>query len=176
MTIGKNIRGYNLFGLETDLRNIDCSWTHHPEYYISQLHDVGFNHIRLPFSIQYVEEGDFTVMDSVFEIVSRYQPCNITIDAHRVYTSHQGSDPTEGGMTLTRYTDAISILLSRYQHYPFLYGLDVFNEYQGNDVLFWNSQLQQITQKIEMRFPGRFFYFCGGTRCTSIWTYSEIFL
>lgn len=164
VVVGDYIRGYNLFGLETDLRAIDCSWAHEPEYYISQLHEQGFNHIRLPFSIQYVEEGNLEQMDKVFEIVSKYQPCNITIDAHRVYTSHQGPDPTEGGMSLTRYTGVINTLLERYQHYPFLFGVDVFNEYQGVDVNFWNSELKAITGKIEERFPNRFYYFCGGGR------------
>lgn len=164
VTISEPIRGYNLFGIETDLRNIDCSWSHPPEYYISQLHQAGFTDIRLPFSIQYVEEGDYSAMDHVFDVVSQYQPCNITLDVHRVYTSHQGPDPTEGGMSLTRYTDAISVLLSRYQHYPFLTGIDVFNEYQGIDTNFWNSQLEAITGKIEEKYPGRFMYFCGGGR------------
>lgn len=159
------IQGVNFFGLETDLKNFDCSWQHPVDWYMQQISDHGYNHYRIPVSLQYILEKDFHVLDDFFNLIeTKYPHMNVTLDMHRVFTSHQGPHPLEGGTTLTQYTDGWITLLQRYVNVPQLYGVDIFNEYQENDILFWNAIAEGIVGRIEVEFPERFHYFVGGYR------------
>jgi hypothetical protein len=157
-----DIRGYNFYGLETPRRDFVCSWQNPVSFYVDKLAELDFNYVRLPFSLQYVEAGDFTKMDGFFDAVKKHSQVSVVLDMHRVYESHQGPTPFEGGMTLTRFTDAWKKILHRYENNPQVKAVDIFNEYQGTDTVYWNSVAQQITDKIEMEFPGKYTYFVGG--------------
>lgn len=158
------IKGVNLFGLETPTRQIDCSWHRPSSHYINELHTLGFNYIRLPFSLEYVNEDNWGSIDEIFETVSQLDDLSICLDMHRVFSSHQGESPLEGGTSLTEFVDGWIKILDRYKEYEFLRSVDIFNEYQGTDIIFWNSIASQIVEKIEEAFPGRFHFFVGGSR------------
>ena len=154
------IRGISYYGLETERKDLTCTWVKPAEYYINKLYEMGFNHIRLPFSIEYVKDGNWDRMDNFFDIIKKY-PIEVTLDAHRIFATHQAYDPTEGG-SIQDFIDHWTTILKRYQDHPRLVGVDVFNEYQGTDAGRWNVMLHQIVVALEERFPGRFIYFCGG--------------
>lgn len=158
------IQGINYFGLETPRKDFDCTWKHPVDFYIDQLSQRGFNYVRLPFSLEYIHDGGWEKMDHFMEVIQRYPHMNVSMDMHRVFASHQGSDPFEGGTSLTQFCDGWTTILDRYKHLPQVASVDIFNEYQGEDVVFWNSVASQIVNKIEQAFPGRFVYFVGGTR------------
>lgn len=163
--VGASIRGINFFGCETPLVNFDCSWRHDVEYYMKHISDHGYNHYRIPVSLEYIRNGDFHVLDNFFQLVeTKYPHMNITLDLHRVFASHQGPHPLEGGTTLTQFTDGWISLLNRYKDSPQLYGVDIFNEYQEEDVLFWNAIAEAIVSRLEVEYPERFYYFVGGYR------------
>lgn len=163
--VSASIKGVNFFGLETELRDFDCSWANPVDYYMEHINAHGYNHYRIPVSLQYIHEGDFHVLDHFFQLIqTKYPHMNVTLDMHRVFSSHQGPHPLEGGTTLTQFTDGWITLLSRYKDIPQLYGVDAFNEYQEEDVLFWNAMAEGIVSRIEVEFPGRFHYFVGGYR------------
>lgn len=64
------IKGYNFYGLETQLKDFTCSWKHPPDFYIDKLSELGFNSVRVPFSVQWVNEGDYHKMDDFIEIAT----------------------------------------------------------------------------------------------------------
>jgi hypothetical protein len=157
------IKGANFFGLETPSKNFDCSWAHDVEYYVDQLVSVGYNSLRVPFSVQYVEEGDYSRLDHLMNVVSKYKSVTILLDAHRVFSDHQAPDPYEGTGKLDRFVSAWKKIAGRYADNPQVTSLDIFNEYQGTDAGWWNSVLEQIVTQLEQAFPGRYNYLVGGT-------------
>jgi len=155
------IQGINFYGLETPSKDLVCSWKHPPEYYLEKMSEMGFNTVRLPFSMEWVHEGDFSKMDSFFES-SQQHSFQIVLDAHRNWASHQGPNPMED-MDLSEFIHRWTVILDRYQNQSSLLGVDVFNENQGEDSQAWNGILIQIIQSLENRYPGRFVYYAGGT-------------
>jgi len=161
-TVSSIIQGINFYGLETPAKDLVCSWQHPPSYYLQHLNGLGFNSIRLPFSYEWVSHGDFSKMDAFF-VTAKSLNMSIVLDMHRVWSSHQGPNPVEG-ITMDQFINQWITVISRYQDRPQLTGIDVFNEDQGTDAAAWNTILRQITTSLENRFPGRFYFFCGGTR------------
>jgi len=156
------IQGINFYGLETPSEDLVCSWQNPPSYYLHQLNGLGFNSIRLPFSYEWATKGDFSKMDAFFD-TARSLNMSIVLDMHRVWSSHQGPNPTEG-ISLDQFIQQWTHVISRYESRAELTGIDVFNEDQGTDAEEWNGVLRQITTAIESAFPNRFSFFCGGTR------------
>jgi len=156
-------RGINFYGLETPSKKLVCTWENPVSYYIDKLHDLGFNSIRLPFSLQYVREGNFSQMDELFSSIQKYPNMKIVLDMHRVFSSHQGPVPTDGGTTMVQFLDGWCTIIERYIQNPQFVGIDVFNEYQGTDNKYWNNILRTIVTHIEHKYPNRFTYFVGGT-------------
>jgi hypothetical protein len=66
---GDIIRGMNYYGLETPGQDFVCGWAHRPDYYLKILNDLNFNSIRLPFSLEYIRNGDFSKMDEFFNAI-----------------------------------------------------------------------------------------------------------
>jgi hypothetical protein len=102
-------------------------------------------------------------MDEFFDAV-RGKDMFVCMDMHRVFASHQGDTPFEGGTSLVDFTDGWISILERYKDNPQVVAVDIFNEYQGTDVEWWNSIARQILKKIEEHFPNRFTYYVGGIR------------
>jgi len=154
------VRGSNLFGLETPLKNIDCSWVKPNSYYIEKLHNLGFNYLRIPFSAQYVKEGDFTIMDQIFDNALKYN-MSILLDYHRTYSSHQG-DWFETNMN--DFLQTWHTIIDRYYWKDTLQAIGLYNEYQGTDGNFWNGIMRDAVVNLENKYPKRFYFLVGGTR------------
>lgn len=154
-------KGINIYGLETEGRNFVCSWVHPVEYYIDEVHRLGFNSLRIPFAYQWVNEGDFSKMDDMFRAVQKYPDMKVLLDFHRIYNTRQSYSPTDG-ISLDDFKNAWVRVLERYQHIPNLKAVDIFNEYQGGDAGYWNWLLHDVVQHIENKFPGRFTFSVGG--------------
>lgn len=157
-------KGINFYGLETPSLDFVCGWQHRPSYYLEKLDELGFNSIRLPFSLEYVRKGNYQKMDEFFDSIHKYPHMNVTLDMHRVFSSHQGPTPTESWVTMDIFLNGWKEIIARYQHNPQLTGIDIFNEYQGTDSNYWNGVSRTIVTDIEEHFPNRFKYFVGGTR------------
>jgi len=156
------INGTSFYGLETSRKDFDCSWQHPMPYYVDLLQENGFNHYRIPVSMEYIQEGNFQKLDEFTEYIQKYPGTNFTIDMHRIFASHQGVDIFEAGTTLTQFVDAWLTIISRYKDHPQFYGIDVFNEYQLDDYVFWSSTMASVILKIEDAVPNRLHYFVGG--------------
>ena len=159
------IKGYN-FGssLETPLRDFTCSWKNPASFYINQLADLGFNSIRLPFSKQYVDEKNFTRMDSFIQIAS-LRNMTILLDFHRVNSDFQSANPFDD-LSLTEFTDAWITVLNRYVDNIHVYAVGLFNEFQSGEDKgkYWSEMMRQTIEKIELSQPvNRWIYFVGGT-------------
>ena len=152
------IKGFSYTGLEAQM--LDCSWKHPPEFYIDKTKELGFNYIRLPFSAQYVQAGNWTMMDRVFES-AHFNNMSILLDYHRTYSSHQG-DFSE--TNLKEFLKTWRVILERYYYNPVLQGVGVFNEYQQNDADYWNKNMRTAVENIEHAFPNRFWYLVGCPR------------
>lgn len=163
-TQGKIIKGINYYGLETPSRDFVCGWQHRPSYYLEKLDTLGFNSIRLPFSLEYVRAADFEKMDEFFDAIKNHPNMTVTLDMHRVFSSHQGPTPTENWITMDMFLEGWQTIIKRYEKHTQLMGIDVFNEYQGTDSNYWNGVLRTIVNNLEKAFPERFHYFVGGTR------------
>ena len=155
------IKGFNLYGLETPLQNTDCSWAHDATWYISKLVGLGFTGIRLPFSQDYVNAGNFKVMDEIFATATYYN-MTILLDHHRVHADHQG-DWWE-----TNHKDFVAIwstMIERYGNNSVLSGIGLFNEYRGSDAPFWVTTMKNVIIDLESKYSNlNLTYVVGGTQ------------
>lgn len=153
-------RGINWYGHETELGKFSCSWAHDTEHYLDKLSGIGFNSLRIPFSYQYVRNGDFSSMDHFFDVVPRYN-MTVVLDFHRVHNYAQSPVPTDG-ISKEEYWDAWSVIANRYKDRKELVALELFNEYQGGDAGYWNDLMGQTVSHLESKFPNRFDYYING--------------
>lgn len=166
------IKCINFYGLETQYKNFVCSWKNNPEFYLRRLQqDMNINTIRLPFSYEYISGSDISKMD---EMILLCQQLNITVilDWHRTWSSHQGAIPEEG-ITLDIFVSAWMNLLNRFQVYPNVKGIGLFNEIQLlNDFDYVHKVYNYVIPMIEKMFPYRFYYFLGcpswGGNCSNM--------
>ena len=162
-TVNSLIKGINWFGFETEYKNLMCTWTNDIEWNINKIKELDFNYIRLPFSLEFVNDGNWQEMDDFFNIASKYN-IDVVLDFHRLHSTHQSFRPYDNHFTFDDFLDAWRIILDRYKSYPNLKGVDIFNEYQGNNVVEWNNLSRQIVSFIENQFPERFDFYVGGVR------------
>lgn len=151
------IRGLNWFGLETEHRGLMCDWQHPIEWHLEQIHSLGFTHLRIPFSYDYVQEDNWSVMDDLFANTKM----NITLDFHRVRDTHQSPRP-DAEISLDEFITTWVTVISRYQDHPKLEAVDIFNEFQSSDFAAWNDTARQILVQLEEQFPNKFKYYVGG--------------
>ena len=157
------IKGYNFYGLETNLKDFTCTWKHPVDFYVNQLQTFGFNSIRVPFSKQWVDEGDFSKMDNFIQVSTQLN-MTILLDFHRVDSDFQSANPFND-LSLTQYTDAWITVLNRYVDNPNVFAAGLFNEFQGGDEKgeYWSEMMRQTISKIELSQPvNRWIYFVGG--------------
>lgn len=150
----------SIYGLETENRNFVCQNVNYHTYYLDHLKSLGFNTVRLPFSYQWVTEGDFSKMDDM--IGSCYvRNISVILDFHRVWSSHQGPSPEEG-ISMDDYVNSWITMLDRYTYYPNVIGHNAFNEYQGSDIDYLKHFSSKLFTTVEERYPNRFLYFATG--------------
>lgn len=161
----------NFYGLETQRNGLVCDWKHQPRYYMEILKEkLSINTIRLPFSYEYIKEGNLEVMDQ-FMLDAFDLGLRVIFDYHRTWKSHQGPNPEEG-ITWENFMETWKILLFRYENFTNILGLGVFNELQDNNTTYQNNMHRMFIKEIEELYPNRFYYFCGcigwGGNCSTI--------
>jgi aryl-phospho-beta-D-glucosidase BglC (GH1 family) len=158
------IHGLSWFGHETDTGKFTCTWQHPQEYYLEKLQDMGFNSLRVPFSYQYVKNGDFSDLDHFFDIVGNYN-MSVVLDFHRINNYAQSPVPTDG-ISQEEFWDAWVKIADRYKNRNELIALELFNEeqYPGtlDNIEYWNNFMKQTIFHIEDRIPQRFDYIVNG--------------
>lgn len=156
------IKGLNFYGLETERMDFTCTWQYPIEYYIDKINELGFNYLRIPFSHEYVQRGDFSNLDRLFNAVKKYD-IKILLDYHRTWASHQSQCP-DCEISLDQFKRTWITIIQRYVNDPSLEAIDIFNEWQNNDVGRLNWLYKDVVQHIEWNFPNRLKYFIGGTQ------------
>ena len=86
------IRGINWFGFETEYENLMCTWVHDIDWHLAKMKEIGFNYIRLPFSLEFIQKNDWTNMDLFFEKAQEHN-ISVALDFHRLHNSFQSSKP-----------------------------------------------------------------------------------
>lgn len=156
------IKGINFYGLETPAKDFVCSWQHPVEFYVDKLSELGFNSFRIPISHQWVMENSFYKLDNFFSAIQKHPHMDVILDMHRIFSDHQAYSPSESWVTLDKFIDGWKTVLHRYKDNKQLVGVDIFNEYQGNDARYWNDVASTIVTQLEAEFPDRFHYYVGG--------------
>ncbi len=156
------IKGLNWFGFETQYFNLMCTWAHDIEWHIEKIDELGFNYIRLPFSVEFTQKGEWKDMDEFFEKIQYYN-IDVALDCHRLHSTHQSAKPYDNYVSFDDFLESWRTILSRYVDVPNLKAVDIFNEYQSDNYVEWNSIARQTLEYLEYHFPGRFKYFVGGT-------------
>ena len=157
------IKGVSVFGFETEYKDIMCTWENDHKFYIDKIIELGFNYIRLPFSLQYIQESNWDKMDN-FLYLCNQSGINIVLDFHRLNSHHQSFRPWDDVYSFDSFKQGWLDILNRYEHYDNVKGVDIFNEYQGEDFTEWNWIATEIVQFIEYHFPLRFDYIIQGIR------------
>lgn len=159
-----DLRAVNAYGLETELAfqcGLSCCWVKPNEFYIQKIADMGFNAVRLPYSAEYIQKGDYIFMD---QVIKKSNELNLTIilDYHRTYANHQGNWYETN---LVNFLDIWERVLSRYYVYSNVKYVDLYNEFQDGPekAPFWNDIMTKSILHLESRFPDRWHYFVGGT-------------
>jgi aryl-phospho-beta-D-glucosidase BglC (GH1 family) len=151
----------SVYGLEVGAKSFVCSWIKPVEWYIEALKDLGFNGFRLPFSYEYVMEGNFDLMDR-FVDSANYNKMPVLLDYHRTWSAYQGSVPTDG-ITMDEFVECWLTVLRRYKDKQVVRGLNSYNEYQGNDPNEVNYYSKYLFDRVEEEFGDRFSYYMTGT-------------
>ena len=155
------IRGTNWFGFETEAADLQCIWSHDLDWHMKRMKDVGFNWIRLPFSLQYVQAGNWEKMDAFFEKAKQHN-FKIVLDCHRLHNNRQSPKPYDNTYPFDSFLNGWKTILERYKDYENLTQVDIFNEFQSGDYQEWNVLATETLLFIENEFPERFLYMVGG--------------
>ncbi len=155
------IRGINWFGFETEYENLMCTWVHDIDWHMDRMKEIGFNYIRLPFSMDFIKKDDWAEMDQFFEKAEQNN-ISIALDFHRLHNSFQSSKPYDEDYSFSEFLYGWRKIITRYEKYSVLKAIDIWNEYQSSNFVEWNSLSRQIVSFLEETFPNRFIYFVGG--------------
>jgi hypothetical protein len=154
------IKCINYYGFETERQKPVCDWVHQPDFYLRTLKEyMDINTIRLPFSYEYVRNGDFSGMDAFIQSTNSYN-IQVILDYHRTWASHQGPEPLER-VDIQQISHVWSVIARRYADNPYVIGMGIFNEYQGRNKTYLNLYHQTIVSYVEKHHPGRYYYFLG---------------
>lgn len=152
------IRCVNFYGIETERKAPVCDWIREPKYYLEYLKQhVGLNTVRIPYSREYVLQGNFQKLDTIIK-QSNELNIRVILDYHRNFASHQGAVPTEG-FSLGSFIDTHLMVLQRYKQQ--VYGVGIYNEIQVQDAHYVNAINHAAANAIESQFPNMFNYFLG---------------
>lgn len=163
----KQFKGISIYGLETNLRNTVCSWKHPADYYIEKLHELGFNSLRIPLSVQYLVEANYDILDRVV-LKAGSLDMQVYLDIHRVANAYQQENPDKGIAEFDQvsnrdeFMNLITTLLSRYFHDPTVVAILSWNEYTGTDINYKKDWDTQFFNVVEKSFPGRFLLVATG--------------
>jgi len=163
VVMSQQLKGISIYGLETPLKDFTCSWVHPVEFYISKAKELGFNNLRLPFSIQYIQEGNLEKLDQFVETACAHD-MTVILDCHRVVSDFQGPDPFHAlGMNVDKFVDMWKSVLGRYVDKKNVIGHNIYNEYQGTDVEFLKDYSRKVINAVELEFGSRYNHYVTGT-------------
>lgn len=157
------IKGIAFFGCETEYMDFMCTWQHPLDWHVSKIKELGFSHIRIPFSYDIIHRGDWSAMHTMFDSAERYG-LNLTLDYHRIDKTHQSAKPYTDSVTFDMFLSSWKTILDRYHGRQTLEAVDIFNEFQSDNYNEWNNLARQIVSYLETNFPERFKYYVGGTQ------------
>lgn len=161
ITSSHQIRCISVYGMETDWRNTVCSWKNDMTYYMDYVKGLGFNSLRMPFSYQYVMEGDFTVMDRFVDEAAK-RDLWVIADLHRIWNGGQSPTPFDG-INMDQFVSCWKTVAWRYKDHPALKAMNSYNEYQLHDPETIVAYSSKLFTEIEAMLPGRYHYFVTGT-------------
>ena len=92
MDTREKMKGINCFGFETEYAGLMCDWKHDQRWHLEKIKSLGFNFIRLPFSLEFVQNGNWDKIDE-FLYLSNELDLNIVLDFHRLNSHHQSFKP-----------------------------------------------------------------------------------
>lgn len=157
------IKGISWFGMETEHMAPMCDWEHPIDWHVSRMAELGFTHIRVPFSYDYITANNWASMDELFDAATRHS-MKLALDYHRIDKTHQSAKPYNNRVSFDQFLESWYTILDRYHDQEVLEALDIFNEYQPANYEEWNNLARQIVSYIETSFPERFFFYVGGTQ------------
>lgn len=151
----------NFYGLETESEKLVCSWVHEPGYYLDILQKkLGVDTIRLPFSYDYVIQGNFETMDMFIRKAAK-RNITIILDYHRNRKTHQGANVEADGLTWDEFIHCWRILMCRYYNNANVQGIGIYNEIQGFDSSYWEAFYRYVLPRLREGYHGRYTYYCG---------------
>jgi endoglucanase len=143
------LRGVNWFGIEADTHVPHGLWARDYKDMLAQMKDLGYNMIRLPYSVQSLREStvkgiDFTigsnrdlegktsleVMDRIIEEAGQYG-LMVLLDSHRLNDKEIPELWYGDGFTEADWSDTWTMLAKRYRHQANVIGADLKNEPHG---------------------------------------------
>jgi endoglucanase len=141
------LRGVNWFGLETETHAPHGLWVRNYKDLITQIRELGYNFIRLPYSVQMMRDTtvkgiDFNlnpdlkgkkpieIMDAIVQEAGR-QGLMILLDSHQLNNQRIPELWYGDGFTEEDWITAWTDLATRYQDQPNVIGADLKNEPHG---------------------------------------------
>ncbi|WP_293117663.1 cellulase family glycosylhydrolase, partial [Moorena sp. SIO4G3] len=144
------LRGVNWFGIETDLHAPHGLWKRDYKDMLAQIKSLGYNMIRLPFSIQSLRASEVSgidfnignnreldgkspleVMDAIIK-EAQQQGILILLDCHRLNDQRIPPLWYGDGFTETDWIETWKMLANRYRNQPNVIGADLKNEPHGS--------------------------------------------
>lgn len=158
----QNWRGISIYGLETDHRGFVCDWVNPVDDYINQVFHLGFNGLRVPFSYQYIMEGDFSKLDHIVYLAGVYN-MSVVLDLHRIWNVQQGYSPLAEGLSLESFIQSWFTVLDRYLHQYQVLVHNAYNEFKGSDPADALYYTEALFNAVEERYPGRYIHAATGS-------------
>jgi endoglucanase len=143
------LRGVNWFGMETDTRSPHGLWARDYKAMLTQMRDLGYNVIRLPYSVQSLQAStvsgiDFTigsnrdfegmtplqVMDRVIQEAEQ-NGLMVLLDSHRLNDQRIPELWYGDGFTEEDWINTWTMLATRYREQANVIGADLKNEPHG---------------------------------------------
>lgn len=157
------MKGISLFGLETEHRGFMCDWVHPVDHYMNEIAYLGFNIIRVPFSYQYIIEGNLGLLDHIVDVANRLS-ISIVLDFHRVWSNTQQPTPFDYGMTEEQFQETWIKLLRRYENSKSVCCHNAYNEFVPDDPNYLIQYTTRLFDLVENTFPGRYMHAATGVR------------
>jgi endoglucanase len=152
------LRGVNWFGIETEMHAPHGLWKRDYKEMLAQIKSLGYNLIRLPYSVQSLRASNVTgvdysigsnqelqgkspleVMDFIIQEAQR-QGLLVLLDSHRLNDQRIPELWYGDGFTEGDWIDTWTMLATRYKNYSNVIGADLKNEPHGQASWGTNNQ------------------------------------
>ena len=178
-----DVRGITLNGFENDILAFNGLWKHSMEFYLDNIKKLGFNFIRVPFSIEMTRNIDTTphpslisndlecanktslqIMDLFFE-KSLKKNFAVVLNLGRLHKDFKTESWHDDRYPVQDFMDAWFFILDRYQDQKNLVGLDIYDEPGGSSSDPWLSLVDTFIKSVNERYKNnRWIYLVQGVR------------